>query len=412
MALYFIITVIILSLSAVFWYIRERKKIQLEIQHSEQRFRTMADTAPVMIWVSQADGRFSFCNKAWASFTGQTMNDELENVWRKGIHPQDFSSCREAYLKALGLREKFTLDYRFKRADGVYRWVQDTGVPHFNSNGHFGGFIGSCVDITQGKLAEEFLKRDNEKMAQLVDERSKELVKTQKELKQYSRLADIGTLAATVAHELRNPLGVIHLAAYNLKREKSDLADNRHLANIEKKVWEGNQIIDNLLSYARIKIPNYENVNIVNILDECVISAQERFGEKGIIIEKKYLDGLDFIEADANQIREVFFNILNNACQACAPSGGRVELRARCSGQTVEVTIEDTGVGIAPEDIERVFEPFFTRKSKGTGLGLTICNELVHLHQGNIKISSRQGKGTTVTVLLPVRKNYDQTASG
>ncbi len=392
--------------------ITERKKAQLAIEESERRFRTMADTAPVMIWVSGADGLYSFFNKAWMVFTGKSMDAELGNGWRKGIHPDDLSRCTQTYLKAFEARERFTLDYRLKCADGVYRWVLDTGVPRFSSDGYFGGFIGSCIDITDRKMAEEVLKRDKDSLVELVDERSKELIKTQKELKQFSRLADIGTLAATVAHELRNPLGVIHLAAYNLKKEKSDLSANKHLANIEKKVWEGNQIIDNLLSYARIKIPHYEEVRILNVLDECVASAQGRFGEKGVNIEKKYGDIQGFIEADPNQIREIFLNILNNACQSFPGQGGSVEVRVEQEGDMLRVSVQDNGVGIAQEDLEKVFEPFFTRKSKGTGLGLTICNELVNLHQGKIDIQSRVGEGTIVCVLLPAnRRGYVETAN-
>jgi len=227
---------------------------------------------------------------------------------------------------------------------------------------------------------------------------------TQKGLKQYSRLADIGTLAAAVAHELRNPLSVIQLAAYNLRKGKNDLANNKHLMNIDKKVWESNQIIDNLLMYARIKMPRYEKINVLNILDECVASAQESFGQNSITLDKKYADGLDLIEGDAQQIREVFLNILRNAFQAVPMGGGRIELRAWREGDMVKVVIEDNGLGIAEGDLEKVFEPFFTRKPKGTGLGLTICSELVHLHQGRIEIQSRQGQGTTVNVLLPASR--------
>jgi PAS domain S-box-containing protein len=401
---YFIISVALLSLTAVFWYLKERQTQQLKIDESETRFRIMADTAPVMIWVSQEDGRYSFCNRSWVAFSGKKGDEALRDVWEKRIHPQDLSGCLAVYFKACEQCQNFTLEYRFKRADGVYRWVEDTAAVRLGPDGHFGGFIGSCVDMTQRKLAEDFLKRDNEKMAQLVEERSRELVKTQKELKQYSRLADIGTLAATVAHELRNPLGVIHLAAYNLKREKGDMATNKHLMNIEKKVWEGNQIIDNLLSYARIKIPNYESVNILQVIDECVSSAQERFGPKGVVIEKEFGNDPDLIEADANQIRDVFLNVLNNACQAINQPSGKVKVRVSHDGDMVKVAFEDTGEGIAAQDLDRVFEPFFTRKSKGTGLGLAICNELVHLHQGTIEIISQLGQGTTVTVLLPSQR--------
>jgi PAS domain S-box-containing protein len=396
---------VLTGVSSIARDITERKKAQLAIEESERRFRTMADTAPVMIWMSGADGMYIFFNKAWMVFTGQSFEAELGNGWKNRIYHEDLVHYTQIYSKAFEAREQFILDFRFKRADGVYRWVQDTGVPRFSADGQFGGFIGSCIDITDRKLAEEVLKRDKDSLVQLVDERSKELIKTQKELKHFSRLADIGTLAATVAHELRNPLGVIHLAAYNLKRERNELNTNKHLVNIEKKVWEGNQIIDNLLSYARIKIPNYENVHIVNILEECATSVQGRFGEKGIVIEKNYGEGLDLIEADPNQIREIFLNILNNACQAMPLSGGMVELNAQKDGGMIKVSVKDTGSGIAEEDLDKIFEPFFTRKSKGTGLGLTICNELVNLHQGKIEIKSQIGQGTIVCVLLPIHRS-------
>ena len=108
-------------------------------------------------------------------------------------------------------------------------------------------------------------------------------------------------------------------------------------------------------------------------------------------MKRNMVNGLDFIEADPNQIREIFLNILNNACQAYTASSGKVELRAEQQGDMVKISVEDAGVGIAPEDLDKVFEPFFTRKSKGTGLGLTICNELVNLYQGKIEIQSQLG---------------------
>jgi PAS domain S-box-containing protein len=276
---------------------------------------------------------------------------------------------------------------------------------------------GSCVlttivDITQRKKAEEILKRDKESLEKLVDERSKELIKTQKDLKQFSRLADIGTLAASVAHELRNPLGVIQLAAYNLRKQNNALNGNKHLENIEKKVWEGDQIINNLLTYSRIKIPNYENVPLIHIIDECVVSVRERFAQNGITVEKEYTDGLKVIEADPNQIREICLNILNNACQACLEHGGQVQLKLAREGDMAKICVADTGVGISEEDMEKIFEPFFTRKSKGTGLGLTICNELVNLHGGTIEVNSRLGEGTTFCIFIPIdRKNYAQPAT-
>ena len=399
----------LIGVSTIAVDITERKKHQLALQESEERFRAMADTAPVMIWMSDADMICTFFNQAWLDFRGQTLDHELGHGWIQGLYPDDIKRCWTIYMKSFGQREKFTMNYRLRRADGKYRWILATGVPRFTSGQKFGGYIGSCIDITERKLAEDVLKRDKESLETLVDERSKELLSTQQELKQATRLADIGTLAATVAHELRNPLGVIQMAAYNLKKKDKNLEGDRHLINIEKKVWEGNQIIDNLLSYSRIKIPSYEKVALLPALDECIGNVQARFADYNLVIEKNYGQDLPHtIEADGHQIKEVFVNIMNNACQAFNAKAGKIQVSvARDLDNHVRVAFTDNGVGIEEEDLKRIFIPFFTRKSKGTGLGLTICNELINLHQGKIEVKSIKGQGTSVSVILPIarRKN-------
>jgi len=400
-----VIAVTVLTLAAALY---ERQKAEENIKYNEARFRSLVENSFEIVSMVNTETKVIYTSPPTKSILGYDNSETIGLSMFAWMHPQDIPKVTETFqelLKTPGGIAHATC--RVQRKDGVWRWMEGSGHNLLHDPA-IGAVVVNYRDITERKLAEEILRRDKESLEQLVDERSKELIKTQKELKQFSRLADIGTLAATVAHELRNPLGVIHLAAYNLKREKNDLSANKHLANIEKKVWEGNQIIDNLLSYARIKIPNYENVDILHILDECIASAQGRFGEKGIIIEKKYDDGLDSIEADPNQIREIFLNILNNACQSFTTPGGKVELRAQREWDMIKVSVQDTGVGIAQDDMDKIFEPFFTRKSKGTGLGLTICNELVNLHRGKIEINSQQGQGTTVSVSLPVhRRNHD-----
>jgi len=387
--------------------ITERKLLQ-------ERFEKVVEFSPVANIMVNKEGKIQLVNKTTELLFGYSRQ-ELLNLKIESLVPEEFQGKHPVYRKGfyqapkvrpMGVeRELYAL-----RKDGR-RVPVEIGLTPIETEGGL-CVLASIVDITQRKLAEEVIKRDKESLMQLVDERSKELVRTQNELKQVSRLADIGTLAATVAHELRNPLGVIHLAAYNLKKEKNDLGENKHLGNIEKKVWESNQIIDNLLSYSRIKIPNYESVRILNILDECVDSVQGRFGERGIIIEKEYGHGLDFIDADPNQIREIFMNILINACQAINGPGGKVELNAGLEGSMAKVCVRDNGVGIAPEDLEKVFEPFFTRKSKGTGLGLTICYELINMHQGKIEIESLAGEWAKVCVFLPIhRKDHDENTA-
>jgi PAS domain S-box-containing protein len=275
-----------------------------------------------------------------------------------------------------------------------------TVSPIKDSLGRLIGASAIAQDITKLKLAEKVLKK-------IAEKRSQELVTVQKELQHANRLADIGTLAATVAHELRNPLGVIQMATYNLRRKQKDIEMDKHLMNIEKKVWEGNQIINNLLSYSRIKIPKYERVNLLELLDECVINAQTRFEGHHVEVEKDYETSC-YADADPNQMREVFLNILNNAYQAFPNDTGKIALHAYApKGGLVFITIKDNGCGIERADLDKIFLPFFTKKSKGTGLGLAICSEMVNLHGGKIEVESEINKGTTFKITLPPNKKAD-----
>ena len=137
--------------------ITHRKQAEEARRESEERFHLMADTAPVMIWVSGPDTLCTFFNQQWLEFTGRTMEQELGNGWVEGVHPEDVQSCFSNYLSSFNARRAFTMEYRLKRADGQYRWVVDTGVPRFLPDGTFAGYIGSCLDIGERKEQEQAL---------------------------------------------------------------------------------------------------------------------------------------------------------------------------------------------------------------------------------------------------------------
>jgi PAS domain S-box-containing protein len=133
----------------------ERKRAEATLRESEERFRNMADTTPVLIWVAGPDRLCTFFNKVWLEFTGRTMEQELGEGWAKGVHPEDFDRCIATYSASFDARRRFRMEYRLRRADGEYRWVMDDGVPRFTSGGIFAGYIGSCIDITDKRCAEE-----------------------------------------------------------------------------------------------------------------------------------------------------------------------------------------------------------------------------------------------------------------
>jgi signal transduction histidine kinase len=254
---------------------------------------------------------------------------------------------------------------------------------------------------------EEFLSVFSNTLAGIIVRRraQENLSSTQKELADARRLSDIGTLAATVAHELRNPLAAVSMAAYNIKRKAQNPLLTRHLENIEIKVKESEQIISNLLFYSRLKDPTFGQVNIYNLLQECVAETAGRFPKRKIKALAKFKELKNvFIEADQLQIKELFSNILNNAYDAVAVEGPEVEITGIIQEPSVvKVVIKDNGCGIEEQHLARVFEPFFSTKAKGTGLGLAVCYQITKLHKGTINIESLKGAGTQVSVILPVR---------
>jgi len=249
--------------------------------------------------------------------------------------------------------------------------------------------------------AEEILRRDNETFEKEVKARSQELLDAHQELERAKRLSDIGTLAATVAHELRNPLAAITMAASNIERKAANPLLDKHFRNIEKKVSESNTIINNLLFYSRLRTPQYETVDIRAILEECAGAARAAAGCKAEV--RLELDPLKNtrLQADPLQLKELFSNIINNACDALsALPGGTVRVRAGGNAAFVRINIEDTGPGIPRENLGRIFEPFFSTKAKGTGLGLSVCSQIADLHGGAITVASEPGS-TVFKVDLP-----------
>lgn len=248
------------------------------------------------------------------------------------------------------------------------------------------------------------LKQNEALLEEMVTSKTAELLSVQKKLSQAQRLSDIGTLAATVAHELRNPLSVIKLGLYNIKKKNMDSSFDQHIAHMETKIVESDTIISNLLNYSRIKMPVFTSLHLYDFLQERTDSLAVRFANKHITLHKN-LEKIKnvLVEADPVQMGEVFDNIIINAFQA---QEEREEVMIRIDGNlkdsTICVEVSDNGVGIDSQNLNKIFTPFFTTKAKGTGLGLSISKEFVELHGGTITVASQKGKGSTFSVCLPV----------
>ena len=372
-----------------------------EIRQREQKFRALAENAPDMIASLNCNLEFLYANPAIRSLTGGPPSELIGKTPEQAGLPVEFCRVLSRAVKQV-CETRHVRKVEVSITGAKERFYLLTVVPEARAGEEIISVLAVTSDITELKEAEAITRRDKETLELLVTERSEQLVEAHRKLTEAKRLSAIGMLAATVAHELRNPLGVIQTAILNIRRKSKNQALERHLANIEKKIFESNLIIDNLLRYSRIRPPNFERANIIDLVTESLDAAADRFPEHRITIETDLEPvARETAEVDVVQMKEVLDNILNNAYQAVVPTGGRVKITGRAGPEGINISVEDNGDGIKQADLERVFEPFFTRKSRGTGLGLTICRELVRLHGGTVTIESTPGSGTCLVVNLP-----------
>lgn len=260
--------------------------------------------------------------------------------------------------------------------------------------------------------AEEALRASNRSLERaLADLRAKseELQAMTQQLWQAAKLATLGELAASIAHELNNPLAIVNLRIEEvLARTPADDTRRRPLEIVEQEVDRMAGLVANLLQFSRRGRDEISTVDVGEELRKTLELVEYHFRHRSIEVVQDLHSAVPPIFADRQKLRQVFLNVLTNAADAM-PHGGKLGLRAAPGslaggGKAVRIDFSDTGVGIAPEHLARVTEPFFTTKEegKGTGLGLAICRRVVEEHQGTLHITSEVGKGTTVSVLLPV----------
>lgn len=286
------------------------------------------------------------------------------------------------------------------------------------------GDLGYTISIRtmdeMGYLASSFnkmteaLKKANMEIQELisnlekkVEERTSELKQAQVQLLQAEKLAAIGKIAATVAHEINNPLSGVFTYIKLMERRiaegravKEDIEKfKEYLSVMSREVERTSTIVRNLLDFSRPKEPMRKLTNIVKIIEETLILISNQIKVNNITVDKKFSE-LPEIMVDPSQLKQVFLNVMINSCEAME-KGGTMTISTAHDGKNVIIEISDTGVGISPEDLSKIFDPFFTTKQKGTGLGLSVVEGIVTRHGGRIEVKSEPGKGTSVRIILP-----------
>jgi len=397
--------------------VRMRREAMRELRESEARFRNMADNAPVMMWMTDPSGALTYLNRGWTEFTGQTLEQALGHGAWTALHPDSLEPSRRVFSAANCAQETFRVEYRLRRADGIYRWALSAAAPRFSDAGEFLGYIASVIDITERKDAEQVLLQANEQLEARVAAAIAERADAEAQLRQAQKMEAVGRLTGGVAHDFNNVLQVIGGNLQLLMRDVSgNLRAEHRLDTAVAALNRGSKLASQLLAFGRRQPLAPKVINLGRLIRGVDDMLRRAIGE-GIEIETVVAGGLWNTFVDSVQVENALLNLAINSRDAMSGHGkltieaGNASLDdnyvARhaevIAGQYVMLAVTDTGCGIPAELLERVFEPFFTTKpeGRGTGLGLSMVYGFVKQSGGHIKIYSEPGHGTTVRVYLP-----------
>src|SRR5438552_4286918 len=504
--------------------ITKRKIAEEELRESEARFRTVADSAPVLIWMSGPDKLCTFFNKGWLDFTGRTLEQELGKGWTEGVHADDLDQCLEVYGNSFNARQPFTMEYRLRRNDGEYRWVLDNGTPRFASDGAFLGYIDSCIGITERKLAEEkfrlvldaapsamimvdsagvisfanaqaatvfgyplseliglhfetliperfrdrhvghrkgFLSAPSSRamgvgrdlfgrrkdgsefpvevglnpihtieglfvLASVIDITARKEAELQHqlqnmELARVGRVAVMGELAASLSHEVNNPIGAIVANASAGQRllaagKISTKGLTELLADIVADGRRAGEVIQGIRNMVRKGEARRSLTPIGDTIRQLIRIVHADAIARDVKVTAKVGLGPDAgqVWGDPVQLLQVLLNLALNALEAMSdmpPDARRLFIQAgRDGNRDILVSVRDTGPGFPAETAEKLFEAFFSTKSDGTGMGLAISRSIIEAHGGTLSGENCDGGGACFTVRLPQAKEDDSQA--
>jgi PAS domain S-box-containing protein len=370
--------------------ITEHKQSEQALRESEQRWRSLTEALPQLVWAAAPDGACDYFSMQWTQFTGIPESRLLGWQWMETLHPDDRAPTRQLWTDSVAGRGPYDVEYRVRRTDGEYRWFKTRGVPMRDNEGRIFKWFGTCTDITDGKLAAEELRRAKE-VAESANRAKDEFL-------------------ANVSHEIRTPMNAI-LGMTELVLD-TPLADAQRQSLQTVKAAADNLlcILNDLLDFSKIEAGRLEldpaDLSLRAAVGDTLQTLAVRAQKKGLkLVNHVDPDVPDALVGDAGRLRQVLLNLVGNAIKFT--SEGEVVVHAEVVGDAaleevrVRFAVCDTGIGIPPEKQEKIFRAFeqedtsTTRKYGGTGLGLTIAARLVALMGGTITVDSAPGRGST-----------------
>ncbi len=358
------------------WQRTRAKRAEAQLRESEKRFRLVANTAPVMIWTAGTDQKCSYVNKTWLDFTGRPLEEELGDNWAGGLHPDDSSRSFHTYVEAFDRRESFEMQYRLRRHDGEYRWVLDKGVPRFNPDGTFAGYIGSCIDITERKLAEESLATIGRRLIEAHE-------------------AERTWIGRELHDDINQRLALLAIA---LERWSHDASTND---------------VTELVRHTRVRITEIAQ-DVQGLSHRLHSSKLDYLGlataAKSFCRELSEKTKVEIVFRDAGiphtlskEVSLCLFRVLQEGLQNAVKHSGVRSFTVDLHGteESIELTVADTGNGFEEQEA-------FTRH----GLGLISMRERLQLVNGELSVKSNPGAGTTIRARVPLKTDGYRARAG
>ena len=351
-----------------------------QLAESESKYRVLVEEINDGYFVNQM-GRIVFANQAYCDLHGYTYQEMIGKPYEDLIAPKSLPVVRRLYEQRMAGENSKDLYIYFRRHKDGSALPTENKVKRIFYQGEF-AVAGICRDIT-------------------------ERIETERRIRESERLAHIGKLTTSLAHEIRNPLSSVKMnSQIILKNIAFDGNDKRRMEIVIHEISRLERILDEMLDFARPLKLKLEPVSLHPLIDNCLEIMDDRLREKEIHVKKRYARSLPQIPLDQEKMEQAIFNILLNAVEAFS-EGGHIEVttrRLRKDGGAMVIEISDDGPGISPEDLPYVFDPFFSNKKKGTGLGLSNVKKIIEAHGGMAGVSIRKPKGTRVILTIPVRE--------
>ncbi len=357
--------------------ITSRKETENLLKESEERFRRIADLAPIFIWMTDAQKHSTFFNQSWADFTGKSFHELIATLAPQDIHPDEREKVSSLYAEAFEHHHEFYMEFRLKSSEGNYRWIGMKTIPRYTLDGDFEGFIGSGMDITENKEHEQ-VKNEFIGMA---------------------------------SHELKTP--ITSIKAYvqlllGMYQNDDDEFLKKSLTTVNKQVNKLTRLITDLLDVSKIESGrlslNCEGFVLNDLIKECIDEVQHTSQTHDIVFHQ---DGGFSINADRDRIAQVITNLLTNGIKY-SPESDHINVYISNANGNALVSVQDHGIGINPKEQQKIFNRFYRVEGRneqtfsGFGIGLYVAAEIIKRHNGQIWVNSEKGKGSSFCFALPI----------